>query len=82
MSFNWFLTVFVDNFPVQVCMQSLTYVYVFISKVLVPKTRCLMVRNFAFCRLRFEFGTRSFTKETRLVALRPDAHVSRFIWLV
>lgn len=81
-SFNWFLTVFVDNFPVEVCIQSLTEVYIFVLEVLVPKTGFLTVRNFVFCRLRFEFGTRSFSKETRLVAVKPDPNVSRSSWLV
>ena len=45
-SFNWFLTVFVDNFPVEVCIQSLTQVCIFVSEVLVPKTGFLTVRNF------------------------------------
>lgn len=49
--------------------------------MLVPKTACLTVRNFVFCRLRFEFGTRSFSKETRLVAVKPDPNVSRSSWL-
>lgn len=47
-SFNWFLTVFVDNFPVEVCIQSLTEVCIFVLEVLVPKTGFLTVRNFVF----------------------------------